>query len=72
MDELKGTEIINVYTHYENIVVNVNGKAYYISPKDLTTILSEFDFLMEKKRVRTWLFIDPEDWTIEKKNQPRT
>jgi hypothetical protein len=77
MKQLKGTRIESVRPHYENITISVknsNGKyeSYFITSDDLVTILSEFDFNVEKKRTRTWLSVDINDWRIEKFNEPRT
>lgn len=77
MATLKGTRISSVTPHYENIYISVkksNGKyeGYFISSEDLVTILSEFDFNIEKKRTRSWVHVDINEWRIEKFNEPRT
>lgn len=64
-------QIESVHPHYENIVVNTDGKSYFISSEVLVKILSEFDFKTEKKKTRTWLDIDIEDWRIERFDEPR-
>jgi hypothetical protein len=77
MKQLKGTRIESVRPHYENICISVknsSGKyeSYFITSDDLVTILSEFDFNVEKKRTRTWLSVNIDEWRIEKFNEPRT
>jgi len=54
---LKGTDIANVGVYYENIYVRDNkGNQYFISPVELSTILSEHEFKIVKKVKRTWLY----------------
>ena len=77
MKKLNGQKIESVRPHYENITISVknsSGKyeSYFISSDDLVTILSEFDFNVEKKRTRTWLSVNIDEWRIEKFDQPRT
>ena len=73
MKQLKGTEIVSVTPHYENIYVGVaKGEGYFISSQELVRILSEFDFDVEKKRTRSWLTIEINEWKIEKFDEPRT
>jgi hypothetical protein len=72
MDELKGTEITAIRPHYEHIVVHTDKTTYFISSEELVAILSEFDFIREKKRTRTWLRLVLGDWRVEKFKQPRT
>jgi hypothetical protein len=77
MKELKGTKIVSARPHYENIYISVkksDGKyeGYFISSDDLVTILNEFDFRIEKKRTRSWLSVDINEWRVEKFDEPRT
>ena len=79
MENLSGMQIISVRPHYENIVVTFedpnskNGwKTTYITSEQLVVILSEFDFNAEKKRTRTWLNLDINDWRVERFDEPRT
>jgi len=71
-NELKGAEIKTVYAHYENVVVSDGEHAYFISPEELIKILSEFEFIKERKKTRTWIHVNIDDWRIEKFNKPRT
>jgi len=73
MKQLKGTRITGVRPHYENIYVSVDkGEGFFITSEELTRVLSEFDFDIEKKRTRSWLTIEINEWRIEKFNEPRT
>jgi hypothetical protein len=74
METIKGTKITSVNPHYEYIYVHTDApnKGFFISSKDLVVILSEFDFLVEKKRTRRWGRIEIDDWRVERFNQPRT
>jgi hypothetical protein len=67
MEQLNGTKIINVAQYFEHITVNTaDGSRYFIDPKLLVVILSEFDYLVEKKRTRSYLHLDIDDYKIEK------
>ena len=73
MKQLKGTSIESVRPHYEHIYISTGkGEGYFITSDDLVTILSEFDFNVEKKRTRSWLSVDISQWRVEKFNEPRT
>ena len=79
MENLSGMQIISVRPHYENIVVTFedpndkNGwKTTYITSEQLVVILSEFDFIGEKKRTRTWLNLCIDDYRVERFDEPRT
>jgi len=73
MKEVKGTQIQAVHPYYEHIWISTEpGKGFFISSEDLVTILSEFDFLVEKKRTRSWGHVNIDDWTVEKKDEPRS
>jgi hypothetical protein len=72
MKNLSGQEITSVNPHYEHICVHADGKTFFITSKQLVTILSEFEFQVEKKRTRSWLHLDIEYWRIEEFDKPRT
>lgn len=56
MNTLEGKDIEMIYTEYENIiVVDTDGKKYYILPSELKKVLKTLNFTTEKKRTRTWL-----------------
>jgi hypothetical protein len=51
-----GKKITGASPYYENIMVWLDtGEILYMSPTDLTTILSEHLFEVEEKKTRTWL-----------------
>lgn len=55
--KIDGSTISSAHPFHENILVyDDKGKQYFLSPKDLTAILSEFLFIAEKKRKRTHLY----------------
>ena len=77
--DLSGMKIISIRPHYEHIVVTFedpndkNGwKTTFISSEQLITILSEFDFIATKKRTRTWLNLNINDWRVERFDEPRS
>jgi len=77
--DLSGMKILSVRPHYEHIIVTFedpndeNGwKTTFITSEQLVTILSEFDFVGAKKRTRTWLNLEIDDWRVEKFDEPRT
>ena len=79
MIDLSGMKILSVRPHYENIVVTFEDPnsehgwtSYFITSEQLVIILSEFDFVGEKKRTRTWLNLEIDDWRIEKFEEART
>ena len=72
MKNLSGQSITSVRPHYEHITVNVDNKSYFITSEQLVIILSEFEFAVEKKRTRSWLHLNIEDWRIEEFDKPRT
>jgi len=73
MDILKGTEIVGASPYYENIYVSTaNGEGFFITPKELRIILSEFDFIIEKKKTRKWGHVNIDDWRVERFDEPRT
>jgi len=72
-------KIISVRPHYENIVVTFEDpnskygwKTTYITSEQLVVILSEFDFIGETKRTRTWLNLEIDDYRVERFDEPRT
>jgi len=76
--KLSGLKIQSVRPSYENIVVvfedpnNVHGwSSYYITSEQLVKILSEFDFMGTKKRTRTWLSLEIDDWNVERFDENR-
>jgi len=69
MEKITGTQITNVYTHYENICVVVDGKVHFLSTDELTKILNEFDFISETKKTRNWLNVDFENSYKYKENE---
>jgi hypothetical protein len=72
-NKLKGTKIVSVTPHYENIYISVgNGKGYFITSEELVKVLSEFDFYVEPKRTRSWLHIEIDEWKVERFDEPRT
>ena len=51
-----GKKITGASPYYENIGIRLeDGSFLFLSPTDLTTILSEFLFEVEEKKTRTWL-----------------
>jgi len=53
---IDGRRFITCSVHYENITIRDDeGKVYYLPPKTLLIALSEFLFMVEKKKTRTWL-----------------
>ena len=77
--DLSGMKIISIRPHYEHITVTFedpndkNGwKTTFISSEQLITILSEFDFIATKKRTRTWLNLNINDWRVERFDEPRS
>ena len=79
MENLSGMKIISVRPHYENIVVTFEDpnskygwKTTYITSEQLVVILSEFDFIGETKRTRTWLNLEIDDYRVERQDEPRT
>ena len=71
--KLKGTKIVSVTPHYEHIYVSVGkGEGYFITSDELAVILNEFDFYVEKKRTRSWLHIEIDEWKVERFDEPRT
>lgn len=74
METINGTRITAVTPHYENIYVSVDkpGEGFYISSKDLVTILSEFDFQVGKKIKRRWGKVEIEKYRVEECDNPRT
>ena len=49
--------------HYENFVVGLNGKRYFMSPDKLAEVLKQLPHVegkLVKKRTRTWF-----EWLIE-------
>ena len=56
MTRLNGSKITSANIFYEHIyVVDDQGNSYFLSPKELTAILSEFIFNVEQKRKRKHL-----------------
>ena len=74
METIKGTRITAVTPHYEHIYVSVDkpGEGFFISSKDLVTILSEFDFRVGKKIKRRWGKVEIEKYRVEEFDNPRT
>lgn len=79
MEKLNGIKILSVSPHYENLTITFEDpteksgfKSYYISSEELVKVLSEFEFVAEKKRTRTWLHVNVNDYRIEKFDEPRT
>ena len=55
MKKLSGSKVVNVTTHFENIVIHTDDyNSYYIDKKELLAVLNEFDFVIKKKRVREY------------------
>jgi hypothetical protein len=70
---VQGTQIQSVSQHYENLGIRLaNGEYIYMTYAQLLVILNEFDFTAEKKRTRTWLTLDINDWRVERFDEPRT
>ena len=74
METIEGTKIASVTPHYEHIYVStgVPDEGFFISSKDLVTVLSEFDFEVGKKVKRRWGKVDIEKYRVERFDQPRT
>jgi len=79
MKILSGVEIVSVHPQYENVIISTGTgdvdskiKIYYIDLKMLSVILSEFDFIVRKKRTRDWIEINIDDWRIERFDEPRS
>jgi hypothetical protein len=73
MAKLIGTKIISVQPHYEHIYVSVgNGKGFFIESSELVKLMSEVDYEIEPKRTRSWLHFHPDEWRIERFDEPRT
>jgi len=71
--EVQGTQIQSVSQHYENLGIRLaDGSYVYMTYAQLLVILNEFDFQAEKKRTRTWLTLDIDDWRVERFDEPRT
>lgn len=67
MEEFKGTSITNLYCLNDRIItIDDNYKAYFIDPKQLITILNEFDFKTNLIGKKKWLAIDINNYKIEK------
>jgi len=72
-NQLLGTQIVRANPYYENIYVSTgNNEGFFLSIEELTKILSEFDFNIEKKKTRKWLSVDLNEWRVEKFNEPRS
>lgn len=64
--KVSGTEIVSVHNHYENLGIRLADDRYvYMTYEQLLVILSEFDFDLTKKRTRSWMSLDIDDWRVE-------
>jgi len=76
METIDGQQITSVHPHYEHIFVGVSStkpsEGFYISSQDLVVILSEFEFVVGKKRTRRWGKVEIDKWRVERFDQPRT
>ena len=74
--DLQGTEILSATPYYENILISTQQGDkivhYYLTPKQLVVILSEFDFKAITKRTRSWLELNINEWNVQKYDEPRS
>ena len=71
--KVSGTEITGVHNHYENLGIRLDDGSYvYMTYKQLLVILNEFDFDLIKKRTRSWMQLDIDDWRVERFDEPRS
>ena len=70
---VSGTEIVGVHNHYENLGIRLSDDRYvYMTYEQLLVILNEFDFELRKKRTRSWMEIQIDDWRVERFDEPRS
>ena len=73
--KLEGTKIggFTINKFGEVIIYSDNNTRRFITTKEmLITILSEFDFTAIKKKTRTHLSINIDDWRVERFDEVRT
>jgi len=52
---IDGQSITSAYPHYENVrIVTADGTEFFLTSDELTAIMNEFLFDVEKKKTRSW------------------